>query len=129
MRKRYLKIFLSGRFLRQLKFVHSCFYIVFVIFLIVFFSIKSIGQSTYKSNDTLNPTVEENLGLKIFRAFQKGDDSLWVSLYPTNAEYRELTRLMTNAKIIKLPQSAIEKCFPGMIMKLHRSIKKFFIFF
>ncbi len=77
--------------------------------MIVFFSIKSTGQSTYKSNDTLNRTAEENLGLKIFTAFQKTNDSLWVSLYPTNAEYRELTRLMTNAKIIKLPQSAIDE--------------------
>ena len=109
MKRKYFKIFLSGRFLHQLKFVQYCFYIIFVIFLIVFFSIKSTGQTTDKSSDTLNPTAEEDLGLKIFKAFQKGDDSLWVSLYPTNAEYRELTRLMTNAKIIKLPQSTIDE--------------------
>jgi hypothetical protein len=109
MKKRSFRIF-SGGCPHQLKFTqYNCLNIIFVIFLIVCFSIKSTGQSKYKNNDTLNPMAEENLGLKIFKAFQKGDDSLWVSLYPTNAEYRELTRLMSNAKIIKLPQSTIDE--------------------
>jgi hypothetical protein len=52
---------------------------------------------------------EQNLGHKVFEAFQKRSDSLWVSLYPTNAEYRELTRLMFDAKIIELPQQEVNE--------------------
>lgn len=96
-----------------MKFIQHCFYIIFAIFLIVFFSVSSTAQSKYKSDSAkstaLNPMAEENLGLKIFKAFQKRDDSLWLTLYPTNTEYRQLIRLMTIAKIIKLPKSTIDE--------------------
>jgi hypothetical protein len=114
MKKRSGNIFLFGPYHQLPEFIrYNYFNKILLMLLLVFFSIKITGQSKYKSNvgksKTMFQSKEENLGHNIFKAFQKKNDSLWVLLYPTNAEYRELTRLMTDAKIVKLPGERIDE--------------------
>jgi hypothetical protein len=107
-------IFLLSQYHQRPKFIrYNSFYGVLFMLVLVLFSITTTGQSKYKSkadkSGTMIQSGEEKLGLNIFKAFQKKNDSLWVLLYPTNAEYREITRLMTDAKIVKHPQATIDE--------------------
>ena len=51
---------------------------------------------------------------------------MWILLYPTNAEYRELTRLMTEAEIIKLPQVTINEMLARHDKEATAEYKKIF---
>jgi hypothetical protein len=88
-------------------------YFVSIILCFLCFSVQATGQLKSTNNEmkpnAMKAAAEDTLAHNIFRAFQKGSDTLFAALYPTNAEYRELTRLMTEAKIIKLPQQDIDQ--------------------
>ncbi|MEP6948624.1 MAG: hypothetical protein ABI863_05095 [Ginsengibacter sp.] len=57
------------------------------VLLLVCSGIQTTAQVQYKVNaDTVSQTAEENLARNIFTTFQKRNDSMWVLLYPTNAE-------------------------------------------
>lgn len=61
---------------------------------------------TNRNNMTISK--EEQLAKQIFSAFQKKDEQLWQSLYPTNEEYRELLQLMLKEKMDGLTQGKID---------------------
>jgi hypothetical protein len=113
MRKRSCNIFNAKLCFHQIDFTQHFCYLAMMMLCFACFNIQATAQLTGTNNEvkskTMKAAAEDTLSHNIFRAFQKGSDSLWVLLYPTNAEYRELTRLMTEAKIIKLPQEDIDQ--------------------
>ena len=113
MKIRSCNIFLSGQYYQREKHIRFNWFCGILFMLLLILPDIAVGQSKYKSRDDKSKTMvqsgEENLGHNIFKAFQKKNDSLWVLLYPTNAEYREFTRLMADSKIVNLPQAKIDE--------------------
>lgn len=112
-RKKCCKIFDAKPCSHQINFTQHYYHSLLMILCFACFSIQAAGQLKNTNKEvkpgTVKAAAEDSLAHKIFKAFQKGNDTLFVLLYPTNAEYRELTRLMTEAKIIKLPQQDIDQ--------------------
>ncbi len=91
-------------------------YIILVtVILLTVLNNSAISQSNPPDKAIINKSKkikqskEQGLGHQVFNAFQRKNDLIWIALYPTNAEFRELTMLMSDAKIEKLPQSKVDE--------------------
>ena len=57
----------------------------------------------------MNHSKEEYLGHQVFVSFQKKDETLWVKLFPTDEEFKEILQLMLTQKMDDLTQEKIDE--------------------
>lgn len=66
-------------------------------------------QTTLSSTKKKMSTNNQEFAKQVFTAIQKNDEALWISLHPTEKEFRSLLQLMLVAKMDGLTQPKIDE--------------------
>ncbi|MEO8769468.1 MAG: hypothetical protein ABI402_05270 [Ferruginibacter sp.] len=85
--------------------------IIISIFILISLLIGTAGhsQTNLSSTNKKMNTKKQVFARLLFTALQKNDEALWLSLYPTDEEYKSLLQLMLVAKMDGLTQQKIDQ--------------------